>query len=134
MKKVKAIIERAKDGRYSIYMDCTTLDYGINGMGESEAEAKEDFLNAYAEMKAHYEKEGQHFEEVEFEFKADLVSHLQYYSTVFSLVGLSKITGINKSQISHYINGTSRPNKTTEEKISFALMSFGKDITSSMTL
>ncbi len=134
MKKVKAIIERGRDGLYSIYMGCDDLDYGIHGLGDSEAEARADFMLAYKEMREHYQETGKHFEEVEFEFKTDVVSFLQYYATVFSLVGLSKITGINKSQISHYINGTSRPSKTTELKITQAMQNFGKEMTAAMAI
>ncbi len=134
MKKVKTIIERARDGRYSVYMDCDTLNYGVIGTGETENEAKEDFMINYKSMKKHFEQQNKHFEEVEFEFKTDFVSFLQYYATVFSLVGLSKITGINKSQISHYINGTSRPSKTTETKIAQSLQEFGKSMTAAMAI
>ncbi len=134
MKKVEAIIERGRDGLYSIYMDCDTLNYGVIGTGDTENEAKEDFMLAYEEMKEHYQESGHHFEEVDFDFKTDFVSFLQYYATVFSLVGLSKITGINKSQISHYINGTSRPSKITETKIAQALQEFGKSMTAAMAI
>ncbi len=39
MKKVKAIIERANDGNYSVYMDTDKVGYLITGTGTSAEEA-----------------------------------------------------------------------------------------------
>ena len=41
MNKVKAFIERANDGSYSVYIDLDdkTLNYGIHGEGETVEEA-----------------------------------------------------------------------------------------------
>lgn len=128
MKQVKAIIERAKDGFYSIYMDDDTLDYGCIGTGESIPAAKADFNKAYGEMRAHYLSENRPFEEVSFTFQTDYVSLLQYYAQTFTLVALARITGINKGQLSHYINETSTPSARTIEKIKQGLARFSTDL------
>lgn len=130
MRKVKAIIERSKDGHYSIYMDVDVreISYLLTGTGETIEEAKTDFLNGYVEMKAFYDEKGKDFEEVEFDFEIDVVSFLTYYATVFTLSGLAKITGIAQGQLSHYVNGKNRPNKKNEDKILEGLRTFGKDI------
>lgn len=130
MRKVKSVIERSKDGHYSIYMDVNVKDmsYLVTGTGETIDEAKKDFLGGYDEMRAYYAEKGKIFEEVEFEFVIDVVSFLTYYATVFTLSGLSKITGIAQGQLSHYVNGQNRPNKKNEEKIIEGLRLFGKDI------
>ena len=39
MKKVKAIIERAGDGSYSVYMDADDISYLITGTGKNAEEA-----------------------------------------------------------------------------------------------
>ena len=79
-------------------------------------------------MKAYYAEKGKVFEEVEFDFVIDVVSFLSYYATVFTLSGLSKITGIAKGQLSHYVTGQNKPNAKNEEKILNGLRTFGKDI------
>lgn len=58
MRQVKAVIERASDGTYSIYSDADDLSYLITGTGETVEEAKKCFEDGYADMKRYYEKEG----------------------------------------------------------------------------
>lgn len=125
---IRAVIERAADGRYSIYMDDDTLLWSCMGDGDTEAEARADFMEGYAEMRSHFESQGKPFEEVEFRFVTDYVSMLQYLSSVFTLVGLSRLTGINKGQLSHYITGTSRPKPRTIERIRTGLRDFAHSL------
>lgn len=117
-KRIKAIIERAKDGSYSIYMDVDVRDssYLVTGTGKSLEDAKSDFFQGYEDMKSYYAEKGKSFEEVEFDFVVDVVSTLSYYASIFSLSGLSKITGIAKGQLSHYVTGLNKPNSKNEEK------------------
>lgn len=132
MKKITAIIERGTDGRFSICMgdEADALDYSCIGTGDTEEEARKDFLAVYEDMRNYYREEGKYFEEVEFEFVTDYISMLQYLSGVFTLVGLSKITGINKGQLSHYITATSRPGRRTIERIRQSLHNFGMQLAS----
>lgn len=130
MKKVKAVIEIAKDGFYSIYIDDNNLEYGVTGEGETIAEAKNDFDVSYTEMKQLHEKNGWPFTEIEYSYCYDVVSLLQYYAQYITLVGLSRITGINKCQLSHYINGTSRPGARTVQKLQEGFTRFGGELSS----
>lgn len=130
MKKVKAIIERASDGNYSVYMDDDSLSYLITSTGKSVEEAIKNFDESYAEMKAYYLSEGKNFVEVEFDFKYDVASFLAYYTKAFSLAGLSHITGINQGQLSHYVTGRRTPSKRTVEKMQDAIHTFAKQLES----
>jgi predicted RNase H-like HicB family nuclease len=69
-KKVRAIIEKCKDGGYSVYPDWgkTKSTYSIIGDGDTKEEAVADFQTAYNEMKAYYAEIGENFKEVEFVF------------------------------------------------------------------
>lgn len=49
--KVTAIIERSKDGLYSIYTEEETGNIGLHGFGDTPEEAIKDFWEAYEEMK-----------------------------------------------------------------------------------
>ena len=53
MKKVNAIIERAKDGNFSIYSeaDPNELGYLLTGTGATVEEAKRYFEGGYSDMK-----------------------------------------------------------------------------------
>lgn len=66
MKKVKAIIEHASDGNYSVYMDADNISYLITGTGTTAAEAIASFKDNYEDMKRYYTKEGKEFEELDF--------------------------------------------------------------------
>lgn len=69
MQQVKAIIERGTDSRYSVYMDTEGYDYLVTATGATEEEAKADFLQAYEEMRAHYERERLPFKPASFIFE-----------------------------------------------------------------
>ena len=91
-------------------------------------EAIEDFRQGYEDIKSSYERDRKHFEEAEFEFKYDMASFLSYYTQAFSLAGLSRITGINKSQLSHYATGHRKPSRTTVEKIQKSVHDFANEL------
>ncbi len=130
MNKVKAFIERGTDGTYGVYVDLNdeTLNYGIHGDGATKQEAIDSFMTAYEDMKKIYEKDGNPFVEAEFEFVFDVVSFLEYYNQFLTLAGLSKLTGINKAQLSHYIQGYRNPSPKTAEKIQTALHTFADEL------
>ena len=111
MKKVKAIIERAGDGSYSVYMDADDISYLITGTGKNAEEAINSFKINYDDMKRYYAEEGKEFEEVEFVYEYDMASFLSYYCKAFSLAGLSRITAVNQGQLSHYVTGHRTPSE-----------------------
>lgn len=51
------------------------------------------------------------------------------YKGIISMSGLSKITGINERQLSHYVQGVSKPRKAQEEKIIQGLKKLGEELT-----
>ena len=128
MKKVKAIIERAGDGNYSVYMDADDISYLITGTGTSAEKAVDSFKENYEDMKRYYADEGKDFEEVEFEYEYDMASFLSYFSKAFSLAGLSRITGINQGQLSHYVTGYRVPSTRTKKKIQQSIRAFAADL------
>lgn len=128
MKKVKAIIERASDGTYSIYMDAPDMDYLVTGTGKTASEAMQCFTDGYEDIKKVYDEMGKGFEEVEFEYEYDTASFLSHYSNVLSLVGLSHITGINKGQLSHYMTGRRKPSRSTAQKIQSSIRALGEEL------
>lgn len=130
MKKVKAFVERGHDGTFSVYVDLNSksLNYGIHGVGNSVKCAIDDFNSAYFTMQEFHKKMGKPFIEATFEYHYDTASFLQFYTKYFSLAGLSHLTGINKGQLSHYLNGQRNPSKKTIEKIDTSIQLFAKQI------
>ena len=125
---INAIIERANDGTYSVYSDADHLDYLITGTGNTAEEAITMFKNGYEDTKRFYEEEGKYFQKSEFQFVYDMSSFLSYFCKAFSLAGLSRITGINKYQLSHYLTGRRKPSKETFEKIETSIHQFAEDL------
>lgn len=126
--KVDVIIESGINGTYSAYMDSNNLSYGLIGDGNTVKETMDDFYNSYEEMKAYYKEIGKKFKELEFVFKYDVSSFLQYYSGILSLAGLEKLTGVNRGQLSHYATGYRKPSLKTVEKIEKKLQVFGHEL------
>ena len=126
--KVKAIIERGKDGSYGIYMDNDDLDFGLLGEGQTVKEAMEDFLVSKEEMRTLYADQGKIFPELEFVYQYDTASFLEYYSHILSLAGLERLTGVNQGQLSHYLTGRRKPSEKTVQKIQQSLHRFGEEL------
>ena len=132
MKTVDVIVGRVSNGEfpYSVVMDAPEVPFGLNGTGRSIDEAKADFTDAYEEMKDLMEEAGEAYEELNFNYKYDIPSFLNYYAHVLSLAGLERISGINQRQLSHYINGSSKPRKATVERFKQGLKAFADDLSS----
>jgi hypothetical protein len=66
--------------------------------------------------------------EYEFHFAFDMESLLYCYEGIFSRASLSRITGINEKQLSHYANGRSKPRVKQYNKIVEGLHTLGKEL------
>lgn len=126
--KVEVIIERGSDGTYSAYIGSDNVPFGLIGDGKTVQETIADFLNSAEEMKEYYKEQGKEFPEMEWKFKYDVASFLQYYAFAFTLAGLERITGVSQGQLSHYINGVRKPSPKTIQKIESRLHDFAKEI------
>ncbi len=126
MKTVNAIIEKAKDGSFSVYTKAEDLPYGLNGNGNTLQEAKDDFLAGYEAIKSIHLEKGEDFEEVDFVYVYDIPSFLQEFAYAFTLAGLERITGVNQKLLGHYISGFRRPSEKTTRKIEKHLHDFSK--------
>jgi len=128
MKKIKVFIELSSYG-YSAYMDDTPLDYSCLGEGRTVEETIADFKAAYSEMRDLYKSIGKTFEEVEYEFYYDTASFLEAYGKTFSLAGLEIITGVNQTQLGHYLHGRHKPTRKTIDKIQKGVEKFAQELT-----
>jgi len=129
--KVQVIIERGADGTFDANMEfINSIPFGLLGQGKTVSEAIDDFYNSYCEIKAMYQAEGNVCPELEFEFKYDMPSFLQYYAYSFTLAGLERITGVNQRQLNHYINGVKKPGEKTVRKIEKRIHVFANEISS----
>lgn len=127
--KVIAFIERGDNESYSVYIPDNKLPFGIFGEGKTVAEAMDDFKSSFEDLKDIYEKEeNKKCPDVEFEYKYDLPSFLQYYSKTLSLAFLGRITGVNQRQLSQYVNGYRNPSPKTAKRIEIKLHEFADEL------
>lgn len=129
-KTIKAIIERATDGTFTVYCK----DEIFSGAGATLDAAKADMLEQMAFYKETALQQG--FKYPEFlnedfciEYSVDATSLMKYYieSGVFSLAGLQKVTGINQKQLWSYLNGT-KPRKAQQDRIVSGFHNLSNDL------
>ena len=126
MRKVNAVIEKASDGNYSIYMDADDMSYLVTGTGKTVKEAKKVFEDGYEDIKKYYKEKGEAFEEAEFCYQYDIPSFLQEYAYLITLPGLERVTGVNQKQLGHYISGYRHPSAQTAKKIEEGIRKLGQ--------
>jgi predicted RNase H-like HicB family nuclease len=131
MKIIEAIIERAKDGTFSVY--CSTEMF--SGMGNTAESAKTNLRQQMEFFKKTAIDDGFSYPDFlddafEIVYKFDTESLLEYYSGILSLSGLEKITGIHQKQLWNYLHGKSKPRKAQVEKIEKGLHSLGSELIS----
>lgn len=128
MKEVRVFIEKSEFG-YSAYMEDAGLDYGLIGEGKTVEDTIDDFNKSYSDMRKYYQRHGKTFEEIQYVFYYDTASFLEEFSKAFTLAGLQRITGVNQTQLGHYLHGRSKPSKKTIEKIQQGVHAFARELT-----
>ena len=130
MTTIEAIIERAKDGTYTIYCK----DEIFSGAGETLNQAKEDILAQMKFYKKTAIEEGFKYPafldgEYELSYSVDAQSLMKYYvgKGIFTLAGMEKMTGINQKQLWSYLNGT-KPRKAQNNRIVAGFQALNKDL------
>jgi len=124
--KLTAFIEIGKNLDFDIWIDPeANAPFGLIGQGKTISEAKQDFWDCLEDMKKSYQRDGEEFPDVEFEFKYDVPSFLKY--SPFPLTWLESNTGIHRKQLSMYITRRRNPSENTLRKIQGAVNSFARD-------
>ena len=126
--KVTAIIDQGQGGTYDITMTNEELDFMLLGQGDTVELAKEDFLICHEDMKALYVDEGKEYPNLEFVFKYNLVSFLEYYSGTLGYSSLEKITDVNQRQLSQYLQRYRNPSEKTTRKIENGIKAFAEEL------
>lgn len=118
MNKLKIVIEKSSD-YYSAYTENCP---GIYGAGKDVAETKKDIMKGL-ELFIKTTPELPEILKGDYiiEYHFDVPSFLTYYSGIFTKSALERITGINQTQLTHYVSGFRKPSKKTVEKIDNAI-------------
>ena len=128
--KLKAIIEKGKDGFYSIY---TPDIAGLFGTGETETEAKEN-LNESIEMALeHVEETGEWGDysllkgNYTIEYAYDLSGFFKTYD-FFDVTALANRIGVNASLMRRYKTGMKKASFAQKAKISKGIYSIAEQL------
>ena len=86
--KILAIVEKGKDGLYSIYTEAEIAGHSFGGFGESVEIAKKDFMESIQEVKEMITAETgfapEEFTDLKVEFKYDLESFFNYFDWIIA--------------------------------------------------
>ena len=127
----KAHVECNNRGWFSVYTE-DEFPFGFFGEGNNADDAVKDFINVYTAMREdHLHRTGENIE-VEFVFTYDTSAFLQHYKGLLTLSGLSRMTGINKAQLSQYVCGRRHPSRRTGEKIRQSVKQFAEELASTI--
>jgi len=103
---------------------------GVYGAGDTVEEAKQnviDGLNLFIKYnKNNLPKILQGEYEIEYHF--DVPSFLKHYSTIFTKSALQRMTGINQTQLTHYVSGFRKPSRKTINKLDTAIHGLSKEL------
>ena len=124
---VTVIIEKAKDGYYSCYVEDDLPGFGLSGFGESAEAAKEDMLKAYQELKEIQAEEGKEVPELEFTYKYDMQSFFDYFSFL-NVSKVAELAGINPSLMRQYTSGVANAGQKQYDKIRVAIGKISKEL------
>ena len=117
-RKATALIEKGKEGTFSVYS--SDIHSTIIGEGATVAEAKADFENSLHEVLAMYAETGEplpdELQDIVFEYKYDAASVFD----MFNFINVSKFAewiGISPSLMRHYKAGDSYISERQAKKI-----------------
>ena len=123
------VISASKDSFGAYSENCE----GIFAAGDTLEEAKADTYEAIRLIKKNLPEErcpDQIKVEFEIEWKFDVPSFLEYYSSFISLAGMEKLTGINQKQLSNYLNHRAVPRRKQADRIVTGIHKFAHELLS----
>ncbi len=125
--KATVIIEKAKDGYYSCYVEEDLPGFGLSGFGETAEAAKEDMLKSYQEIKEMQAEEHKETPELEFTYKYDMQSFFNYFSFL-NVTKVAELAGINPSLMRQYTSGVANAGQKQYDKIRVAIGKISKEL------
>ena len=131
MKQIHVTLELGKDG-YGVWFEELP---NVFGFGETVEAAKADAKVALEGYIVALNRCNQQIpeilkEEYELVFQFDVEALLKYIDGTVTKTALSKASGINVTQLSHYSSGLKKPRKEQRDKIITGLHKLGRDLLS----
>lgn len=128
--KYTAVVEKGKDGRFSIYVD-GIKGHGLYGSGQSVLEAKADMMLALNEMIEMYNEDGdtvpKEIVNPIFVYKYDVASIFDYFDWI-NVSSIARKAGINESLMRQYKSGLAFASEKQCEKIQRTLNELAREL------
>lgn len=132
--KFEAIIEKGKDGMFSIYVN-GMKEHGLYGSGKSVEEAKSDMFNALNEMIEVYKETGEktpkELVNPTFVYKYDIASIFDYFG-ILNVSMVAKRAGLNPSLLRQYKSGHAFASEKQCMKLQEALHKAGEELSAAI--
>ena len=125
--KVKVSVYKADDGSFWCHTERNVYGTGLNGCGNTVAEAKQDLMVCLEEAKEDYLNQGKTPYQVDFEYIYDLQSFFEIFS-VFNVTEVARRAGINPTLMRQYTSGVKKAGEKTYAKLSSCINDIRKDI------
>ena len=125
--KVTVIMEKAKDGYYSCFVEEDLPGFGLAGYGNTAEAAKEDMMKAYQEIKEIQMEDGIEVPDLEFTFRYDMQSFFNYFSFL-NVTKVAEMAGINPSLMRQYTSGVTNAGQKQYDKIRVAVEKISKEL------
>ena len=127
--KIKAIVEKGSDGRYSVYSSSHLGNSYLGGFGYSVGKAKRDFelsiQEALQEQRA-VSAEQPLPDSITVEYRYDLPSFFNFFDFI-NVSKFAEYAGINESKMRAYKSGIAYPGEKTTAKIVKAIRTIGSE-------
>lgn len=128
--KIKAIVEKGSDGRYSVYSGSHIGNSYFGGFGESVCEAKQDFEVSINEALQEQKTEASEQplpSSIIVEYRYDLPSFFNFFDFI-NVSKFAEYAGINESKMRAYKSGVAYPGEKTTAKIFNAIRRIGAEL------
>ena len=129
MKTIRVILERGEDG-YGVSFEDIPNVYSFGETLDIAKENAKQALNSFVITLKTLKKPIPEVlnDKYELVFEFDTVALLNYINGTITQSALSKASGINVAQISHYATGRRKPRQIQRQKIVEGLHRIGKDL------
>ena len=127
MEQVLVTIAQAADGSFWCHTETDVYGGGLNSVGASVKEAKDDLMACLAEAREDYMESGNTPYEVEFHYQYDLQSFFDYFSFL-NVTEIAKRSGINPSLMRQYTRGIKNAGEKTYERVADCMASITKEL------
>lgn len=129
--RIKAIVEKGKDGLYSVYSQDHLGNSYFGGFGDNVSSAKEDFLTSVEEALSEQAEDGAKvpsLSEINIEYHYDIPSFFNFFDFI-NVSKFAEYAGINESKMRAYKSGAAYPGEKTTSRIFRAVRRIALDLT-----